>query len=257
VRDFIDRTIGGPFHSIHLRRTDLTVGLSDEEVRWLLQHHPEQRFYICSDDAETEATLQRFANAYIRTKSAYVHKMSADEGWNVVSRDSAGRLYGSNIDRSSAAVIEGVIDLLVLSQGSVVGNSGSTFQSLGRLYGRRVEWSDFDFPQPIPFIEMRSVIRRMESGAMSASELRSVCDLLQRQNRVDEQIQVLRQALDRFRGGDLFVICYNLAHALIGKKALREASIFLTAALQIAPDMPQAVELHAQLSNALASARLE
>ena len=252
VRQFITEHLAGPYHSIHLRRTDLTVGLSDEEVRWILERHADQRFYICSDDAQTEAALSRLPNAHIRPKSAYVDKMTAQASWNALTHDTAGRLYGSNIDRNSAAVIEGVIDLLVLSQGSIVGNSGSTFQSLARLYGHRQELSPFELPSPIPFIEMRSISRRLQSGAMTGAELKAVCDLLQQQGRNDEHVQLLRQALNHFRApGDLFVICFNLANALIGRKDLHEALIFLNEAMRIAPNVPQALELHARLSAAL------
>ena len=44
VQSFISTTLVRPFHGLHLRRTDLRVGLSDAEVMALVQRHPKEVF---------------------------------------------------------------------------------------------------------------------------------------------------------------------------------------------------------------------
>ena len=55
MQSFISNTLVRPFHGLHLRRTDLRVGLSDAEVLALVQRHPKEVFFVCSDDPQAEA----------------------------------------------------------------------------------------------------------------------------------------------------------------------------------------------------------
>ena len=44
VQSFISTSLVRPFHGLHLRRTDLRVGLSDAEVMALVQGYPSEIF---------------------------------------------------------------------------------------------------------------------------------------------------------------------------------------------------------------------
>lgn len=133
AEEFISKNFPEKYYGIHLRRTDLVLGFSDDEVEAILAQNPDKLFFICSDSAETEAKLAQFANARIRPKKAYVERQVAEKGWKEITLDDSQRAYYSNIRRSAESVHDAVIDLILLSKSEILGNTGSTFLNLARL----------------------------------------------------------------------------------------------------------------------------
>ena len=127
----IDRSTLG----LHIRKTDFGDLVDDQALFAQAQASP-RRFFVCSDDA---AVNQRFAglpNAAVFEKSAFPEKLAGDAAWRHWTTDAEGRRFPFNITRSGASVVEGLIDLLILSQTEIVPTSGSTFLATARLFGR-------------------------------------------------------------------------------------------------------------------------
>ena len=115
VQSFITKTLVRPFHGLHLRRTDLRVGLSDAEVMALVQRHPNEVFFVCSDDPQAEALACAHPHVHARNKTHHVEKKEEHADWISLSKDQEGRMSYGNIERSRDAMIEGTIDLLILA----------------------------------------------------------------------------------------------------------------------------------------------
>jgi len=135
VSAFMNQTMKRPFHGLHLRRTDLRVGLTDPEVMALVQRYPQEVFFVCSDDPCAEALASAHPHVHARAKAHHVEKKETESDWISLSKDQEGRLSYGNIQRSREAMIEGTIDLLVLAHSQIVGFSGSTFQRMAKLIG--------------------------------------------------------------------------------------------------------------------------
>lgn len=118
---------------IHFRKTDFQHFLNEEESLNYIGSNSETKFFICSDSFETEEKFSILSNVVIYPKTAYVGKLK--EGtWNDVITDNEGRQFNFNVDRSKEAVIEGFIDLLILSKTNILVESHSTFLKFAKLY---------------------------------------------------------------------------------------------------------------------------
>ena len=142
VKEFITNTMPGPFYGLHLRRTDLNVGLSDLEVFNLAKAHPDSIFFVCSDDPQAERLAAGHLNVFQREKKFHIEKKTDADHWLSQTPDDDGRLYFGNIQRSEYAVLEGAIDMLILGHSKIVGYSGSTFQRTAQLFGICNKWDD-------------------------------------------------------------------------------------------------------------------
>lgn len=69
VKKFILEKMAGPFYGLHLRRTDLNVGLTDHEVLTLVTRHKDKKFFVCSDDPIAESLASVHANVHSRQKN--------------------------------------------------------------------------------------------------------------------------------------------------------------------------------------------
>jgi hypothetical protein len=242
VTNFVSETIGQPFHGLHLRRTDLNVGFTDNEVQDIVRQHPNEAFFVCSDDAVAEALAAAHPNVHHREKRAYVDKRNTQGDWTTLTADDDGRLYHSNIDRNADSVIDAVIDMLILAHSSIVGFSGSTFQNMARLYGTHAPMVPVAKPAlEVSYLSLNTALRMIQSGAMSIGEALSHAATLYSAGRKVDAIQLEKAAIEygRTKGiGDvnLFVLHYNVAAHLINERAPYEASLYLEKALALIPD---------------------
>jgi hypothetical protein len=242
VTNFVGKTIGQPFHGLHLRRTDLNVGFTDNEVQDIVRQHPKEAFFVCSDDPIAEALAAAHPHVYHREKRAYVDKRNAQDGWTTLTADDDGRLYHSNIDRNADSVIDAVIDMLILAHSSIVGFSGSTFQNMARLYGTHAPMVPVAKPAlEVSYLSLNTASRMIQSGAMSLGEALSHAAALYSAGRKVDAIQLEKAAIEygRTKGMNdvnLFVLHYNVAAHLINGGAPYEAGLYLEKALVLIPD---------------------
>jgi hypothetical protein len=249
VEQFIQERIGQPFYGLHLRRTDLGVGYSDDEVREIVVAHPGQKFFVCSDDPIAESLACAYGNVLSRNKQAYVGRRNDAGGWTALTADDDGRLYHSNIDRSADSVVDAVIDLLILAHSEIVGYSGSTFQNIARLYGAHAALVAIQKPTvPIDYVAQNTVERQIHGGVLTPLACANVCVSLYNQGRKHAAIALETLALEvyKVRGHSdpgFFVLHYNLAAHLLNEGQPYRATLYLQAALQWMPGHTQTQDL--------------
>jgi hypothetical protein len=125
-----DNTLG-----IHFRKTDFQSFLNEEETFNYINSNSGTNFFICSDSFETEEKFNILNNVIIYPKNNYVTKLK-EGSWNDLTTDNEGRQMNFNINRSKESVIEGFIDLLILSKTNIVVESHSTFLKFAKLYNK-------------------------------------------------------------------------------------------------------------------------
>jgi len=207
---FMQDVIRGPFHGIHLRRTDLNVGLTDLEVQQLVMQHKDARFYVCSDDPMAEALACAHPHVHSRPKKHRVEKRVAGE-WTQTCADDDGRVYNGNILRGKESVIEATIDMLILAQSQIVGFSGSTFQRMARLIGEVRPLLTWDSPTALPFTSSREIKRQLEARVLPLDSLLHTCNTVGVGGRVDQAIELLQEASKFFAGAELCTLLHTLS----------------------------------------------
>jgi hypothetical protein len=120
---------------IHFRKTDFQSFLNEEEIFNYINSNSQTNFFICSDSFETEKKFNTLNNVIIYPKNNYVTKLK-EGSWNDLTTDNEGRQMNFNINRSKESVIEGFIDLLILSKTNIVIESHSTFLKFAKLYNK-------------------------------------------------------------------------------------------------------------------------
>ena len=91
------------------------------------------KYYICSDDKNTEDMFNKLENVFVHPKTSYVEKFK-EGGWNDCIIDNAGRCNNFNVNRPRQSVIEAFIDLLILSRTNIIVNGPSTFLHFAKYY---------------------------------------------------------------------------------------------------------------------------
>jgi hypothetical protein len=120
---------------IHFRKTDFQTFLNEEETFNYINSNSKINFFICSDSFETEEKFSTLNNVIIYPKNNYVTKLK-EGSWNDLTMDNEGRQMNFNINRSKESVIEGFIDLLILSRTNIIVESHSTFLKFAKLYNK-------------------------------------------------------------------------------------------------------------------------
>jgi hypothetical protein len=243
ARTFIEQNIAHPYYGIHLRRTDLNVGLDDCEVQLLAKSYPNAHFFVCSDDPVAEALAAVHPNVHRRDKANNIEKKNLTDGWTAPTLDDDGRKYFSNIQRGAEAVLEGVIDILILGQSQIVGFSGSTFQNVARLLGQHAPITDLGMPHAIRYCALQDTMRWMKGHQLSLLQVCEFAEEMAGASRLQDALELLCAALEVYSGADQFVILHNMSSYLIGAGRTRQAAIYAKAALEIIPNNPQAVLL--------------
>ncbi len=133
AESYISEYLQEGYIGIHLRRTDLVLGFTDDEVKAIATEHSDKLIFICSDSEETERALASVPNIRIKKKTAYVELKDDNGNWLSPTLDDSGRAYYSNVKRSEQSVLDAVVDLLILSRSNIMGTGGSTFFGLAKL----------------------------------------------------------------------------------------------------------------------------
>lgn len=118
---------------IHFRKTDFQHFLNEEETYKYIISNPQINFFICSDSFETEEKFNILSNVITYPKNHYVKKLKGGT-WNDLIIDNEGRQFNFNVNRTKESVIEGFIDLLILSRTNIIIESHSTFLKFAKLY---------------------------------------------------------------------------------------------------------------------------
>jgi glycosyltransferase involved in cell wall biosynthesis len=162
------------FYGVHLRRTDLQLGFSDEELAWLFTRFPDERFFVCSDNPSAEEFVKQFSNVCIREKRHGVGKQRPDAGWTDPTQDLDGRLYASNVFRGRESIAEALVDMAILGCSTLIGRTGSTFVAMAE----RMRNSHFnelcERRPPLVVYAEAEVMRALQAGALSKDALEQV-----------------------------------------------------------------------------------
>jgi len=252
---FIKGTFQRPFYGLHLRRTDLNVGLNDLEVQLLVSRHLGELFFVCSDDPVAEALAAAQPNVYRREKKNHVGKKRQDVGWQSPTADDSGRVYYSNIQRSKEATLEGVIDLLVLGQSQIVSFTGSTFQSVARLIGKSGELSRLEKPPPIQFAAVGDIRRMIKIRNLALGQLLGVCEELVAADRVVDAVSLLLEAVEHEVGMSRFVLLFNLGVYSMKLDRNQQAMIYFRAALEIRPESQETKDAYFRIAQIAVNAK--
>lgn len=118
---------------LHIRKTDFGNAVDDQAL-YAQAAASTARFFVCSDDAEVNRRFAALPNCAVFEKAAFPEKLDAGAAWQHWTTDAEGRRFPFNINRSAASVVDGLIDLLILSQTEIVPTSGSTFLATARLF---------------------------------------------------------------------------------------------------------------------------
>lgn len=131
VNDYIlKNSISVSTIGLHIRKTDNPLQIDDNFYSNTVMANPAKKFFICSDDESVENKFGRMRNTIIRKKNHYVRKIDESSEW----------FKGNNVFRSKESVIEGFIDMLVLSRTTIVSriNNTSTFLKFAIWYNKIV-----------------------------------------------------------------------------------------------------------------------
>lgn len=129
----MDNSIDETVYGLHIRKTDFGDKVNDKELYQLVSTRA-ARFFVCSDDAEVNARFSQLPNCSVFQKCYFPQKRLKSANWLHWNIDAEGRTFPFNIERSEEAVIEGLIDLLILSRTTLVKTSSSTFLSMAGIF---------------------------------------------------------------------------------------------------------------------------
>lgn len=128
----IDSAAGARAVGVHIRKTDFGGAVDDERLFEQVRSSP-RRHFVCSDDAAVNQRFGALPNCAVFAKTAFPEKRVKDAAWLHWNRDDEGREFPFNIERGATSVVEGLIDLLILSRTEMLPTSGSTFLAMARL----------------------------------------------------------------------------------------------------------------------------
>ncbi len=130
-----EHAIDGSVIGLHIRKTDFGNTVDDGELFRLVSQNP-NRFFVCSDDAAVTERFSQLKNCHVLEKKHYPEKLIADGGWNSWTVDAEGRQFPFNVQRSEEAIIEALLDLLILSRTTPMMASHSTFFQMALIFNK-------------------------------------------------------------------------------------------------------------------------
>lgn len=248
AKDFIEENIAGPYYGIHLRRTDLSIGYTDEEIEQIFLLNKGQKFFICSDNEAAESSLQGRENVFIRGKSDYVRRRQEGE-WTEPTHDDDRRLYPCNVDRSEQSVLDAVVDLLILAHSTIVGYTGSTFQSVARLVGATAPICQVERPPEFHYPSIRQIEQLLNHKKIEIAHLIDVGENLVQLNRIGDALGILKKSLQVYEDDPRsFAIAHNLAvYVYRYQNDISQAKANVQKALALNPGFEPAQKLKNQL----------
>jgi hypothetical protein len=124
AHQIINQNTDGKFYGIHRRKTDFDQGdVKDSKFLDMVKNNPDKKFFICSDDEETEKLFLSYPNVFSHIKNNYTKKKNLNLGWNE-KLDDAGNLikdysiYNVHIDKETSK--SAIVDLLILSKSEII-----------------------------------------------------------------------------------------------------------------------------------------
>ena len=127
-----EHSINSSTIGVHLRKTDADQHIDENELYNKILNSSE-KYFICSDDKDTELKYKPLTNVSTFKKKSYVNKL-IDGEWNSNIVDSDGRKFPFNVKRSKESVIEGYIDMLILSKTKLLFETRSSFLAFAKKY---------------------------------------------------------------------------------------------------------------------------
>lgn len=118
---------------LHLRKTDTGSLANEEEIYQLVSNSKEVRYFLCSDNKETEDRFVALGNVMVYPKVSSVTKLIEGD-WRDSVVDNTGRYSLFNVNRPKQQIIEAFVDLLILSRTQVQRQSKSTFRAIAERY---------------------------------------------------------------------------------------------------------------------------
>jgi|688.fasta_scaffold13289_10 hypothetical protein len=131
----LEKSIDINTKGIHLRKTDFHHFINEDEIFNHIVDTPNTKYFICSDNLETEEKFNILNNVITNLKNHYVEKFK-EGSWNDMIIDNEGRHFNFNVNRTKDSVIEGFIDLLILSKTTIIVETHSTFLKFAKLYNK-------------------------------------------------------------------------------------------------------------------------
>ncbi len=125
----IDRNTTG----IHLRKTDGSSIVNEDEIFEEIKKFKNQKYFICSDNKETENRFLQLPNVSVYLKNSEVIKITEGE-WRDSVIDILGKTILFNVDRSKEQIYDAFIDMLILSRTNVSKRAKSTFCTVAKYY---------------------------------------------------------------------------------------------------------------------------
>ena len=128
-----DNKINRKIKGIHIRKTDGALRFDEDKMLEHIKNTKKITYFVCSDDKETEDRFNTLKNVIINPKQNFVEKLTGGS-WRTNVIDSEGRKSKYNIMRSKEAIIEGFIDMLILSRTNIIVNNKSSFLGFAKRY---------------------------------------------------------------------------------------------------------------------------
>ena len=118
VGNFLDENeLRQGYYGIHLRMTDFVNIESFDVEHWIrtVSETSDKKFFVCSDDPDTEARFNELTNAFSYHKVHKTEKYIAEGEWHHPYTDDDGRHSVFNVERGTEHVKEAVVDFILLS----------------------------------------------------------------------------------------------------------------------------------------------
>lgn len=118
VTSFLSKNhLDGGYYGCHFRMTDFVNIESFDIDHWIhiIKRSGDQKFFICSDDPDTEARFNELPNAFSYPKKHETTKYIPEGDWHHAYTDGDGRHSVFNVERGTEHVKEAVVDFLLLS----------------------------------------------------------------------------------------------------------------------------------------------
>ena len=129
VSDKISKYDVSACHGIHVRKTDYGKKpfISEDQLEVEIKNNPDSKYFICSDDKDTEMKFVKHDNVLSFEKTSYAEKL-VDGGWNSNIVDDVGRSFTFNVNRTKESSIDAFCDMILLSKTATrFDTSGSSF----------------------------------------------------------------------------------------------------------------------------------
>ncbi len=157
---------------VHIRKTDFGDAVNDGAIFDAMKKSA-HRHFVCSDDAEVNRRFATLPNCDVFEKSHFPEKREKAAAWLHLTADDDGRTFPYNIERSGASVVEGLIDLLILSRTELVATSGSTFLAMARLLR-----ASGVFQQPLPAMSEPQPVQPPKPKPVTHAEVFALLNLI-------------------------------------------------------------------------------